>query len=283
MKTMLIPVDFTATSDNAVNYAAEWALEYGYERMILLKSTYHTMFDHLIPSIDYVHVSQDYMAREREEAMEKLKRMCQALAAKVAPRIAVSLAVSEVPLVRSVHELIADEKPALVVAGSDHHHYSSNSYVAGNLIEIAKTSSVRVLIVPSHYQYKAVQQVLVPCDFNTMASLSKLTHYQATTSQWYNKKLQVLHVDPKARFLHPDEAFTASVNNLRQYLKDFDYEIQYANNSDIIEGILEFSGREATQLIVALPGKHSFLYRLTHKSISEALYRHAKQPVLILK
>jgi hypothetical protein len=50
-----------------------------------------------------------------------------------------------------------------------------------------------------------------------------------------------------------------------------------------MNGILNFTQTKDVQLIVALRGKRSFLYYLTHKSISEAIYRNAKEPVLILK
>jgi nucleotide-binding universal stress UspA family protein len=283
MKTMLVPVDFTATSENAVSYAVEWCKAYDYKRIILLRTLYDSMFDSLIPSVDYVHVSQDYMVKDREEAMQKLKSMCTELIARVEPDIKVSLAVSEFPLLRSIHEIIEDKKPELVVVGSDNYSYSSESFVAGNAIEIARSSPVRVLIIPSHYQYQPVKQALVPVNFNTISSLNKLHHYQTATPQWKNKKLLVLNVDPKERYLRPDEEFKDAVNALHEYLKDFSHEVYYSNNKNILNGIMDFSRNHETQLIVALPGKHSFLYSLTHKSISEALYRNAKRPVLILK
>lgn len=283
MKTMLIPVDFSATSNNAVSYAAEWSKVYGYKRIILLKTLYDTMFDNLIPSVDYVHVSQDYMVKEREEATLKLKTMCSELIAKVEPDIKVSLAVSELPLLRSIHEMIATESPELIVAGSDNYSYSSDSFVAANVIEIAKTSPIRVLIVPAHYHYQPVQQALVPCNFNTINSLNKLHSYQTATPQWKNKQLLVLNVDPKERYLRPDEQFKNAENTLHEYLKNFPHEVYYSNNKNIINGIMDFSREHDTQLIIALPGKHSFLYSLTRKSISEALYRNARKPVLILK
>jgi len=283
MKTMLIPVDFTATSNNAVSYAVEWAKAYDYKRIILLKTLYDSMFDSLIPSVDYVRVNQDYMVKEREEATQQLKAMCRELIAKVEPDIKVSLAVSELPLLRSILEMIEDEKPELIVAGSDNYNYSSESFIAGNVIDIARTSPVRTLIVPSHYQYQPVQQALVPVDFNTINSLNKLHRYQTATPQWREKKLLVLNVDPKERYLHPDEEFKNAENALHQYLQNFPHEVYYSNNKNIINGIIDFSRGHEAQLIIALPGKHSFLYSLTHKSISEALYRNAKRPVLILK
>jgi len=283
MKTMLIPVDFTATSENAVSYAVEWCKAYDYKRIILLKTLYDSMFDSMIPSVDYVHVSQDYMVKDREDAQEKLKTMCSELIAKADPGIKVSLAVSELPLLRSILEIIEEEQPELIVMGSDNYDYSSESFVAGNVIDIAKASPVRALIVPAHYQYQPVQQALVPLDFNTVSSLDKLHSYQAATPKWREKKLLVLNVDPKERYLRPDDEFTNAENAIHEYLKDYHHEVYYSNNKNIINGIMDFSREHETQLIVALPGKHSFLHALTHKSISEALYRNANKPVLILK
>lgn len=283
MKTMLIPVDFTPTSDNAVSYAVEWSKAYDYSRIILLKTLYNTMFDHLIPSVDYVHVSQDYMVKDREDATERLRSLCRELIAKVAPDIKVSFAISELPLLRSLHEVIQNESPELIVVGSDNYNYSSDSYVGGQVIDIARTSPVRVLVVPAHYQYQPVQQVLVPVNFNTVSSLSKLHSYQEATPKWREKRLLVLNVDPKERYLRPDEEFKKAEIALHEYLQDYKREVYYSNNKNILNGIMDFSRDHETQLIVALPGKHSFLYSLTHTSISEALYRNAKKPVLILK
>lgn len=283
MKTMLIPVDFTPTSDNAVSYAVEWCKAYDYERIILLKTVYNTMFDHLIPSVDYMRVNKDYMVKDREEATERLKSLCRELIAKVDPQIKVTFAISELPLLRSIHEIFEDEKPELIVVGSDNFHYSSDSYVGGQIIDIAKTSPIRVLIVPAHFTYQPVKQALVPVNFNTVSSLSKLHSYQAATPKWREKQLLVLNVDPKERYLRPDEEFKKAENALHEYLQEFKHEVYYSNNKNIFNGIMDFSQDHESQIIVALPGKHSFLYSLTHKSIWEALYRNAKKPVLILK
>ncbi len=159
----------------------------------------------------------------------------------------------------------------------------SDSFVGGHVIGIAKTSPVRVLIVPAHYPYQPVEQALVPVDFNTISSLGKLQSYQAATPQWREKKLMVLNVDPKERYLHPDEQFKNSEHALHRYLQSFQYEVYYSNNKHIIKGILDFCENHEVQLIVSLPGKHSFLYSLTHKSISEAICSNSKKPVLILK
>ena len=280
---MLIPVDFTDTSRNTISYAVEWSKAYGYNHIILLKTLYDSYFDNLIPSADYMHVSKDYMVKEREEATEQLNVLCRELIARFDPAIKVSMAIGELPLLRSVLEVVEEEKPELIVLGSDHQSYSSDSFIANSIISIARVSPVRVLIVPSDCRYQPVRQALVPCDFNTVHTLSKLDHYQASSPLWKEKKLLVLNVDPKERYLRPDEHFRKAADALHRYLFNFQHEVFYSNNKNIINGIMHFSAEHDIEIIIALPGEHSFLYSLTHKSISEALYRNSQKPVLILK
>src|ERR1700712_4725585 len=98
MKTLLVPVDFTATSENAVNLAAEWSKKYGYERIILLKTFYNSMFENIVMSADYSNVNEDYLNDEREDITEQLQRLCSSLALKTDPHAIVTTAVSELPL-----------------------------------------------------------------------------------------------------------------------------------------------------------------------------------------
>jgi len=282
MKTLLIPVDFTTTSDNAVTFAAEWCRKYEYERVILLRTFYDNVFDHIVVSAEYAPVSQEYRQQEREETLEKLGVLSAQLQAALGDKFNVQTTVSEMPLLRAILSVIKEEKPEMLLVGSDNYSYSSGSFIAGHVISIVKASPVRVLIVPAGYTYKPVQTALVPVDFNAMNVLDTFNHQEYNTL-WTATKLQVLNVDTKERHLNPDESFRKDENNLHEYLKSFNHEIIYTNEKNVLKGIMNFTETHDVQLIVALRGKRSFLYYLTHKSISEAIYRNAKEPVLILK
>ncbi len=279
---MLIPVDFTETSENAVNFAVEWCRKYEYERIILLKTFYDSMFENMVISAEYARVNQDYLSRERENAEEQLTQLRTRLSEKTGQTIQVASVFSELPLLRAAVELIEEEKPELLVLGSDNYNYSSGSFIAGNLIALAKGSPIRVLIVPADYIYQPVKRALVPFDFNLVSTLEKLS-YLTKNPQWNDMKLLVLNVDPKQRFLNKDEKFFATEESLHRYLENFPHEIFYDNDKNIISGIINFTKTHEADLIIALPGQRSFLYSLTHKSISEAIYQNARQPVLILK
>jgi nucleotide-binding universal stress UspA family protein len=282
MKTLLVPVDFTATSENAVNLAAEWSRRYGYDRIILLKTFYNSMFENMVVSAEYSNVNQDYLNNERDKITGQLRELCHRLGSKTGPQVKVTTAVSEMPLLRSIIEVIENEKPELMILGSDNYSQSSGGFIADNIINIARSSPVRVLIIPADYTYIPVKEALVTFDFNTLNTLDKLNSLK-TAQQWSDIRLLVLNVDASERYLKPDKKFSEMENSLHNYLKNFQHEIYYSNDRNVINGIMNFTKTNNVQLIIALPGRHSFLYSLTHKSISEAIYRNARQPVLILK
>jgi nucleotide-binding universal stress UspA family protein len=282
MKTLLIPVDFSATSDNAVDFAIEWSKAYGYERIILLKTFYDTVFDHIVVSAEYAPVSPHYMARERQEATAQMDNLSQHITTKTNNGVQVISMVSEAPLLRAILEVVRDESPEMIVLGSDNYKYSSGSFIAGNLISIAKASPVRVMIVPATYTYQPVKNILVPCDYKTLDSLHKLQNLRIPP-QWDDSKLLVLNVDAKETYLDPDEQLKEAEQHVHERLRDYKHEICYSSDKNIINGILNFTEKHKIQLIISLPGKHSFLYYLTHKSISDAICRNAREPVMILK
>jgi nucleotide-binding universal stress UspA family protein len=281
MKTILIPVDFTATSENAVTFAARWSKRYEYDQIILLKSFYDSMFENIALAADYSRVNQDYLSEERENAEEQMQDLRKKLTTITGESIQVTTVFSELPLLRAVVGLIEEEKPELLLMGSDHSNYSSGSFIAANLISIAKASPIRVLIVPADFEYQPVHNALVPFDFNLIHTLEKL--HNLRQPQWKDIKLLVLNVDLKQRHLRQDEKFIETEKFLHQYLEHFQHEIYYDNDKNIINGIINFTTDHEVDLIIALPGQRSFLSSLTHKSISEALYQHARHPVLILK
>jgi nucleotide-binding universal stress UspA family protein len=282
MKTLLVPVDFTPASDNAVNFSVEWAKKYLYERIILLRTFYSSMYENMIMSADFSSVNEEYLNKKREDEKEMLDQLCKEVHRKTGEGIRVQTAVSELPLARSIIQVIKYEKSEMILIGSDSNHATNEAFVAGNAISIARLSPVRVLIVPENYHYKPIEKALVPVDFKTLGSLNKINHLRASP-RWHEVELIVLNVDAKQTNLNPDKNFKEAENNLHDYLKNFKHEIYYEADKNVINGILNFKKFKEVQLMIALPGVHSFLYSLTHKSVSEALYKKCPLPVMILK
>jgi hypothetical protein len=130
--------------------------------------------------------------------------------------------------------------------------------------------------------FSGIRKVLLPCDFKNLANLAPLKTLQDSNLR-LKTKLLVLNVDPALRRAEPDEKFREVERSLDSYLKNIAHELYYSDDPDILSGILNFAEDKDVDLIIALPGKHSFFYSMTHKSISQHLSVNGQTPVLILK
>jgi len=280
MKTILIPVDFSDTSTNALKYATELIKDIPVEKIILLKSFYKSVYEQLLPSADFIQLSTEDIWLERNEVNEQLRSLTDSILKKCNPTIAIQTVISELPLLRAIHQLIAEKNPDLLIVGSDNCIVQlKESYIGQQVIGIAKTSPVPVLIVPADASYRTIKRALVPCDFSAVSRLS-LLQGKNNPIDWAHPKLMVLNIDPQLKHLsHENDHITS----LKDQLAGYDFEIYYTGDEKVVDGILKFARANDVQLITALPGKYSFFYKFTHRSTTDALAKDSNHPILILK
>jgi len=280
MKTILIPVDFSDTSTNALKYATELIKDIPVENIVLLKSFYKSVYEQLLPSADFIQLSTEDICLERNEINEQLRILTDTLVKKCNPSIRIQTVISELPLLRAIHQLIAEKKPDLLIVGSDNCVIQQKeSYIGRHVIGIAKTSPVPVLIVPADASYRKIERALVPCDFSAVSRLS-LLQGKNNPIDWAHPKLMVLNIDPQRKHLKLENDH---ITALKDQLAGYEFEIYYTGDEKVVDGILKFARANDVQLITALPGKYSFFYKFTHRSTTDALAQDSNHPILILK
>ncbi|MCF0056031.1 universal stress protein [Dyadobacter sp. CY356] len=273
MKTVLIPVDFSHTSSNALQFISDLNQDVDMEKIILLKTHYVSIYSNIIPS-GYGQSNAEYILQERTDTEEQLTFTGQKLLRQCKPGTKVETLISDLPIAQAILDTISDQGATLLVLGSD--AGDEESPVGENVIEITQASMIPVLIIPSASKYLKVEKVLVPCGAGAISQLQRL-----------NRLRQILP-DPELVILNVDHKHTGDEEDYRAQIKerlgDFSYTVYYAREENIAAGILNFAKQSKDiQLIVALPGKYSFFYNLTHQNITEAITLNAKIPVLIFK
>ncbi|PZR05029.1 MAG: hypothetical protein DI539_25235 [Flavobacterium psychrophilum] len=281
MKTILIPVDSTATTENAVLFAAQWAEKYDYDHIILMK-TYDSVFDYINISEGYTLVNEETVNSIRENN-EALLDHLEKLIKRAGFATDVSKVTSPLTMLRSINNYLkADNTIELLILGNENQADNTSSTVSENIISIARTSRVKTLIVPEGYHYKEVTNVLIPCDISRADHLERLSNYKSFLIN-QNRHLMLLYIDAKGDKDSRDQNKEIWENYVHGYLKNIPYSIHYSFGKEIVRGILSFAASHHTDLIIALPGEHSFLYHMANRSISEAMYQNVSRPVLILK
>ncbi len=282
MNTIIIPIDFSKSAVNAANYVAALSHDRDIKRMILVTNHYVSFIEEIYPTADYVQRSEEQRNEKRNELLRQLEALKTELLKKLSPETKVEVMVSELPLVRTVLVLIYEENIGLMVVGSNGNEPMEQSYIGSRLIELTKASPIPVLIIPPHIIYQPVETALVAADFKSLANINLLERLQKI-KQWRNcPSLSLLNVNHATDNEGGDLKATVK-EKLQMLLQDFEYDLNYADDRDVLHGIISFADQSDQQIIIALPGKHSFLYNLTHQSISNGLAANANKPVLILK
>jgi nucleotide-binding universal stress UspA family protein len=281
MRTILVPIDFTSTTENAVRIAADWAKAYEYQNIILLKTAGESEFD-------YLHIAEGHSFVNEENVNNLLQRtevlfdQLIGIITEKSPEIKVSKVLSDWALTRSINELLKNQPSVeLIILGSDDQTSSAESFVSDNIISIARTSPVKTLIVPnSSYHYTPIKNIFIPCDINGIKRLERLFHHKSVIHK-QDVRLMFLNINKGEK---EDENKKRELEDyIREHLTEIPSTIHYSYEENVIKGILNFASSNEADLIIALPGKHSFLYYLASRSISEGIYQNTHQPVLILK
>ncbi|ASE61524.1 hypothetical protein CEQ15_08475 [Chryseobacterium indologenes] len=282
MRTILVPIDFTSTTENAVKVAAEWAKHYEYQNIILLKTAGESEFD-------YLHIAEGHSFVNEENVNNLLKRtellfdQLTKIITDISKEVKVSRLLSDWALTRSINEVLKDQPSIdMIILGSDDATSSNESFVSDNIISIARTSAVKTLIVPASYQYNTIKNIVIPCDINGIKKLERLFQHKSVI-QKQDLRLSFLNINTKeGTDINPDKKKELE-DYIRNYLTDIPGNIYYSYDDNVIKGILTFASANDADLIIALPGRHSFLYYMASRSISEGIYQNSNLPVLILK
>jgi nucleotide-binding universal stress UspA family protein len=190
MKTILVPVDFSETSGNALKYAADFSCDIDVDRIILLKSVYLSMYAQLLPSADFVQLTAVDIDAARAEAQGQLTVIGHKFIKACDQSIKVETAISELPLLRAIHQVVEEQKPNLLIVGSGGSSFLDDSYIGGQVVAITRTSAIPVLIIPANVKYQKIEKALVPCDFAAIDRLGVLDKIPGS-KKWINPELLV--------------------------------------------------------------------------------------------
>lgn len=282
MRTILVPIDFTSTTENAVRVAAHWAKNYNYQNIILLKIAGESEFDYLHIAEGHSFVNEESINSLLEKTESRFDQLSKVVT-EISPEVKVSRLLSDWALTRSVNEVLKNQQSVeMIILGSDDSTSSHESFVSDNIISIARTSPVKTLIVPNSYQYSSINNIMIPCDVNGIKKLERLFHHKSMI-QKQDVHLSFLNINTNDKTdINPDKK-KALEDYIHQHLTEIPSSIHYSYDENVINGILSFAASNNTDLIIALPGRHSFLYYVANRSISEGLYQNTNVPVLILK
>ncbi|MDB4923656.1 universal stress protein [Mucilaginibacter sp.] len=282
MKTYLVPIDFSETAVHAADFAAALSHQTEVKHIVLLNAYYVSVYETMLPNPDMVLMMNEEIERNAADRIKKLEEFKKKLYKKVRPGVEISTHLNRTHLVRAVVENVISKNADLVIIGTKGNSSNDDAKIGSHVVKISKTCPVPVIVVPPTYNIEDISRIVVACDFNKVTEFDPL---ESLVKLLNRKKfdLLVVNINNKGKGSTDDTGKMAEGTALYAALKPYDPKYYFINETDIINGILQFAKHNDAQIVIALPHKYSFLQSLLHTSVSRQLLENAAVPVLILK
>jgi len=269
MSVIFVATDYSAISENAVQYGASLARQWGFELILL-----HSYFIPLTfndPAIPIMPV--DDLKRTAED------RMAQSLSSVRAafPELQINARVEYGDIQDNLEDAAEELSPSLIIAGS-HGADDADMWMGSTTINLLRNAKCPVLAVPPHAAFVPVKNICLALDLSKEDSdlpFTAINELQLIS----NTAVHLLHV------VKVGEEATVSFENtpLAKRLRDEQVTVRQVETAgEIDDKIAEFAEEEGMQWLAVVPQHYSFWDSLFHKSHTKAVVKRSPIPVLAL-
>jgi nucleotide-binding universal stress UspA family protein len=271
MKTLIAATDFSNTSLNAVNYAADMAAAINARLEVL-----HVMQVPVITDIpDYVPELEDEMYEQRNHKLQLLK---QKLEKRTAHRITVICNIMEGGTNSTIKDVAETKKPLAIILGSKGVSNLETIAFGSVALHTAKHAGFPVLLIPEKAKFKSVSAIA----FATDLVLENSTQLIKDLRKWlgiFDARLDVVNVNDTASFKNEKEnQFASFKKRFSQYNVYFNYVV----NDSVPDGISSYIKAKKPDILVLMYHKESFLHKLVFRSEFANIFRSTGVPLLVI-
>jgi nucleotide-binding universal stress UspA family protein len=274
MNTILVPVDFSETSDNALLYAVNLANSLS-SNIILLHVSAIPVYNNEYNVVAYT--VNDAIAESKTALEEKalLLKKENALIGEVDYFVEVG------DLKTVMLSYISNKNIDLVVMGITGHSTAVGKVLFGsNAVSLSRESNIPVFIIPNGYEFKKIKNIAYASEYDVhITEQTGLIQIKNITSM-FGANLSVLHVIPDNHVITEVESATDLF--VEQKLEATSHKTFILSEDKASTALLDFIKTHDVDVIVLEQKKHSFLHNLIYPSTTKEVAFNSPIPVLTI-
>ena len=265
MNSILIPVDFSPASENAMHYGAGLAQQLG--ASVVLTHIYQVQVS--MTDMPVMLFSVEELKKNTETSLQR----CQAELKQKFPELSVKTE-SRLGSIPDELNILAEEfNPLFIVLGSHNTKGIERILFGSTSSSVIRHSHHPVLAVPATKTNASIQNIVLAADLEEVPdSLSKKIIDIVNLLQ---AKLHIVHVKVKDETKKPEK--------LLQKLEALNPTYESVANKKVQAGLLQFVQSRNADLLIFLPHEHNLVERLFFKVHTEDILSATNIPVLAIK
>ena len=266
MKTILAPVDFSASSINAAKYAADLALSIAAELTL-----FHVLQDSDAGS--QTPNSKPVTAEMQVTVLERLNDLKKSLNSHMHDKTNVMLDSGPGTVVSRISDYCRKKGPFIVVMGINHNSGSENFPESVSLNAVNYTL-YPLIIVPENVRFQPIHKIGLALDKTFMPPFP--FEYLKKLQLSFSAKIDVLYVSPgKSRVTDSER-----IKFLKKELDDLESDFHFVSSDELGEGMKKLLEETKVNLLLLIPKFHPFFE--FHKSKSRKLILNCPVPVMTI-
>jgi nucleotide-binding universal stress UspA family protein len=271
MKAIIVPTDFSPVATNAMNFAADMAININ--ASLVLVHVYQVPVS--MTDVPVVLISADELRKDSELQLKELK---ESLTHITSGKIKIYSEARMGDIVDELGEVCKKIQPFAVIMGT-----KGTSGVERMLFGSTTLTAIRhlkwpVIVVPPGKEYgTGIKKIGFACDFTKVVESTPVQFIKNMVKE-FGAELHVLNVDYENRHFKPETPEESLM--LQTLLEELDPQYHFINHKDVEDGINEFADNNNIDLLITIPKKHGLLENLFKHSSTKELVTQSHVPVM---
>jgi len=272
MKTILAPTDFSTSSINAVNYAADLALSIKAKLVLFHAIPFPIAVSEISVPGDFIDDMMEVGQRDMDELHEKIQL-------RTKNRISVTTDIKIGTVEQEIENISAIERPLAIVMGIRSGKSLERALMGSSIFHIMNHVGFPTIIVPENVQFTEINTIGMACDFKKVDE--KLPF--ETITEWlslFRPNLEIINIGKRDNDFKADQV-TESIS-LQTRLGAFAPRFHFLRSDNIAEELNKFITTHPLDLLMVFPRKHG-IFNLFHKKKSKFIINHSRVPILSIR
>lgn len=274
MKTILVPIDFSEPSENALEFAVGIAND--------LKANIFLLHTEQMPIASYELEPVAFTIQNNIEVNTNLLLDRAHKIKEIYPFIdTISCSVEMGDLKSNITEYIEKKNIDLIVMGiTGKTSTLSKVFFGSNAITISRSAKVPVIIVPNKCRYSGIKNIAYACDYREHFEGANDLIEIKNISEIFNALLNVIHIIPDGHLLTEKEMETDTY--IESQLKNVKHKTFIFPRKSVVLEIMNFIENQKVDLIVLEQAKHSFFHEIFYPSVTKEIAFNSPIPVMTI-
>lgn len=275
MKKILVPIDFSPTSKNALLYAASLGAERGAEVHL-----FHAYTPTTIEPYMAVYMQRALIDQQEELALHHFAELKNDLPASLQKAVTLSFSLAMGPVVEEILAYGNTEAPDLIVMGMRGGNHLAKKILGSSSLGVIQRAHQPILIVPDGASFKGLHKLAYATNYEEEDT--DVLDYLLNFANPFQAVVHCLHIRTK----------DTKVNEYREEIlkKAYQYDLsmdkldfETLTYDTVVKGINQYTQDQQVDILAMLTHQRGIFSQLFHKSHTKDVAIRTQVPLLVFQ